>query len=499
MSASHAYMAAAAAIVAVVAVVNLTASTATAFPESDAWSHVAALDEWASDITDPGHPHIAVMTPSARYIPPFLPLAALSALIGWSALTTFALSAILASAALTAVMYGFYRLLLPDEPWAPLVGLGLLLFGWGLAVPWSGLFELRSLVAVAGYPSAWGFVAGLAMVLAAARAADNSSRWWLGTTALLSAVAMISHPISAMFTYSVAAVVAVDQGWRRFVKPGLAAVAGIALAFAWPFFSLLDVITEPLVFGEGDRLPLPFYSIGRVLALVAPALIGLYALVKLQDRRRLALIGGTAAMTILWLANTFIVVPLGGRFLIYAVFYLHVAAVAWLLPWRRQLTTAEPAAVALRAVVGVLIVGHVFLLIADVGGKRLTVSGISDLPTTGETGIVNQMEDIASVVPDEAIVMADDITGFVLPAFSGKVTAVDRDTFGVDDVAARVADRDEFFAETTMPSRRVELLTNYGATFILFAPEDVGKVVSADLEAMGLVTVTTPFFTLVTP
>jgi hypothetical protein len=155
--------------------------------------------------------------------------------------------------------------------------------------------------------------------------------------------------------------------------------------------------------------------------------------------------------------------------------------------------------VALRAIVAVLIVGHVFLLIADVGGKRFTVSGISDLPTTGQTGIVNQMESIAAGVPDEAIVMADEVTGFVLPAFSGKVTAVRRDTFGVDDIEARVADRDEFFAQTTTPSRRVELLTDYRATLILFAPEDVGEVVSADLEAMGRVIVATPFFTLVSP
>jgi hypothetical protein len=205
-------VAAAAALVAVVAVVNLTAPTATAFPESDAWAHVAALDEWTSHIADPGNSHLATDTPSVRYIPPYLPLVALSAAAGWAAVTTFAISAIVATALLAAVLFGFYRMMFPEWPWAPVVGLGLTVFGWGLARPWSGLFELRSLAAVAGYPSAWGVVAGLAMVLAARRAAERQNPWWLVATALLSAVTILTHLVAAIFTYSVAAVVALDQG-----------------------------------------------------------------------------------------------------------------------------------------------------------------------------------------------------------------------------------------------------------------------------------------------
>jgi hypothetical protein len=499
MSARHAYMAAAALLVAVVAVVNLTAPTATAFPESDAWAHVAALNEWTSNIGDPGHPHLAVNTPSVRYIPPFLPLAALSAAAGWSALTAFAISAIVAVTLLTAVLYGFYRMMFPQWPWAPLLGLGLTVFGWGLASPWSGLFELRSLVGVAGYPSAWGVVAGLAMVLAAARAAETRNPWWLIATALLSAIALLSHLAAAAFAYSVAVVVAVDRSWRSFIAPGVAAIAGIAAAFAWPFFSMADVVTHRVLFEEMPRLADQFYSPLPVLAMVAPALVGIYALSTLPAGRRFALMLGGVAMAAVWIINIWVSVPLGDRFLLFSLFYLHLAIVAWLMPLLQRTDADDRLAVVLRAIAAALIVGHVFLLAVDFGGRRITVSGISELPNSGQTGIVNQMEDIATAVPDDAIVMADDLTGFVLPAFSGKVAATRRDTFGVDDAEIRVADAGEFFAAATSRQRRADLLDAYGATLILFAPEKAGEEVTADLLAMGRVAVATPFFTLVAP
>ncbi len=498
MSARFAYIAAAAGLVAVVAAINLTAPTATSYPDADAWAHVAALDEWASDIGDPGHSHLPLEVPSARFIPPFLPLAVTSAVTGWSALTAFAISGILATALIALVLYLFFRMMFPDEPWAPLGGLFAVVFIWGLPVPGSAIFELRSIIEVAGYPSAWAFVAGVAMVLAAVRATTGRLAW-LGVVAALSAVAFLSHPIAAVFAYSLAFVVAIDRGWRAFLIPGLAAVGGIVIAFGWPFFSMVDVITEPLAFGEGDRLITRFYSPGRVLVMVGPALAGIYALTRLSGRRRVALSVGATAMAALWLGNIVVAVPVGDRFLVYTVFYLHVALVGWLVPVVRRLEPSSALAGALRLGAAALILGHALITITDVRGDRIELTGIRVVANYGAIGMVNQMEDIALAVPDDAVVVADPTTRWMLPAFSGKVISVSRDYFGVDSATARLADTDEFFSEAVTQQRRGELLATYGSELILFAPENVGDKVTADLEALGEVTVATPFFTLVTP
>jgi hypothetical protein len=262
---------------------------------------------------------------------------------------------------------------------------------------------------------------------------------------------------------------------------------------------MTDVITQRLIFEEPQRLWDQFYSPPELLAMVGPALVGIYALTRLPGRRGASIALGAAAMAAVWLVNIVVIIPLGDRFLLFAVFYLHLAIVAWLMPVLGRIKSNAGLAVALRVTAAVLIVGHVFLLAVDFGGRRITLSGISELPNSGRAGIVNQMEDIAAAVPDDAIVMADDLTGFVLPGFSGKVTAVRRAPFGVDDIETRVADADEFFTSSTSPQRRAELLEAYGATLILFAPENAGDELTAQLEAMGRVTVATPFFTLVAP
>jgi len=499
VSARRAYFAAAMALIAIVTIVNLTLPTATGSPTDDVWAHVAALDEWASDLGDPGHSHLPVATPSARFIPPFLPIAALSAAAGWSAVTAYAVAAILAVALLTFVLYAFFRMLLPDEPLAPLVGLGAVLFAWGLSPPWSGMFELRSLLVVSGYPSAWSFAIGLAMVLAAVRSTRDRSPMWLAVTAVLSAMVVVSHPITSIFIFSLAAVVAIDRGWRAFVWPGIAVVVGIALAFAWPFFSLWDVLTEPLAFGDDSRLIKQFYSPVRVIAMGAPAFVGVYALTKLEGRRRVAFTVGAASMAALWLANIVVAVPVGDRFFIFTVFYLHVALVMWLTPMIRDVDPTTTAAAAARMGVVLLIAGHVVITMFDVGGWRLNLSGVTVIANRGESNIVPQMEAITTFVPNDAIVMADESTRWMMPAFSGKVVGVGRDYFGVADAEQRLADAEYFFTTAATPQQRRELLATYDADFILFAPELTKPELIAELEGMGEIAAETLFFVLVTP
>ena len=182
------YALAASALVLAVAIVGLWVPTAAGWPQSDSWSHIAALREWSTDLWSPGHSHMPVDDPSARFIPPYLPIAVLGAVTGWSGVTLFGVSAMAGSALVFFALYVFYRRLVPDKPWAPLIGLTAMVFLWGLGLPWSNKLSLRSLLEVAGYPSTWATGFGLLLVVAVDRYAERGRPMDLAWIVALSAI-----------------------------------------------------------------------------------------------------------------------------------------------------------------------------------------------------------------------------------------------------------------------------------------------------------------------
>jgi hypothetical protein len=487
-----AYAAVAIAVVGLVAAVAFTIPTATSYPQSDAWAHVAALREWSSDLWSPGHSHLPVDVPSARFVPPYLPLALVGSATGWSGTTLLGISGIAATVVLSLALYAFYRMLLPGHPWAPVIGLLAMMFLWGLALPWSNLLELRSLLEVAGYPSTWALGSGMLMVAAAARYDRAPSTGWLVAVAIASALTFITHPITALFCYVLALVVVVARGLRRWRPPAIAAVLGGAASLLWPFFSVLDVITDPVGNPDAVRLYPQFYGTPQVLALIGPSIIGLYAITRIGAPFGRAFAGGAGAMAALWALNIWVPIPVGDRYLIFAVMFLQMATVAWLVttPWTPSGRSM------LRMTAAVLVAFHLVITGIDLGGTRVNATRTASVFNRGDTGLVNQLTALATVVGPDQIVMADFTTRWMLPAVTGKVVASGRDVFGVDDARARLAAAEEFFFAGTSMTRRIALLAGYDAEYVLFAPEEIEPAVAADLEQLGEVT-RTPFFTLV--
>jgi hypothetical protein len=484
------YLAAGLLLVTLVGLVSLLAPPGTGSVTTDIWAHTAALREWGSDLGDPGHPHLPLDVPSPRFVPPYLPLAALVA-AGMGPITALGVGSIFGVLVLLAGVYAFYRTFLPGRPWAPLLGLGVLLFGWGIGTPWSGLFEFRSLLIVAAYPSAWAFGTGLLMVAAAQRAAERSRPVLLVLTGGLAGFSLLTHPPTGIFAFVLygAVVVAHPSEWRRHLGPVVAIAAGSMAAFAWPWFSLWALLTGGTPDTGTDRvLPVQFYDPLRVLLLLGPLLLGVWALVRMEDReQRRTLLGALALTAGPWLANAVLPVPLGDRFFLYAAFVLQVAVVSWLPgaitdlgPGARR--WVQPAAM-------VLVAFHVALGGALVDGYQFGVRSVVNLETSGPDSVVSRYERVAADLPEDAVVMASESVRWPLPTFAGKVVAVDRETFFVADTVARLEDAAAFFAPSTREVERLAILERWGAGYVVYDTGDVDDATATAVDALGEATV----------
>ncbi len=203
-------------------------------------------------------------------------------------------------------------------------------------------------------------------------------------------------------------------------------------------------------------------------------------------RQELFAAAGAVLMSVPYLANLVVGIPLGHRFLLFAMFFLHLILARYLLDVldarfldifnsRRAIArTIVPALLAL------LVGWNLALLGLELTGLALRKDGTL-MAVDRSARVDEQLRSVAIAVCDEDVVMATRLSGWPLPSIVGKVVAPLHPNPLIADLRARTDDVHRFFSAETNNLERVTLLEKYGARRILFLESELPALVRDDL------------------
>lgn len=473
---------------------------------ADYWEHTATLTEWMRNLMQPGNPHLADGSSSARYTPQFFILAVIGQQLGLNAIDLMAISAVVNYLLTVLGIYLFSQIYFRN-PWAPVIAFLVLFCAWGVPWIWSNLYELRSFFMVASYPST--FVFGLSLIsfwltLKLLRSQIGILAGMFGLI-LLAAMAFICHALTGVFAIVGCGLLALTDrdaplGQRIFVI--LAVAVGALIADLWPWFSVWDVILAKsdvvddrtwqsfkgldgmLARARSGQWQHMFFDPAQFTVSLGPALLGApIALWLLLKRHYLFIPLGAAVMAFPLVANVFYQIALAHRFLLYAVFFFHLAiiwaVVALLNEWQsaRHESTPTPAPLRLTVLVTCALflfagVGHVLLLASDYRGVHLKndlqwVDKRAALPP-GQTA-VDLYTALTADLPESAVVIGNARLTWPLPTFRGKAVSLpdNHENSLVPDQFERVAAEKVFLAPETPFADRDAIVRKYGATHVI--------------------------------
>ena len=480
----------------------------------DYWEHSAAIKEWSRDLISPGNPHLPSSEGSARYMPYFFVLSWLARVFDISPFEALAIGSTVSTFILFCGIYLFFRIYFKNS-WASVAGLIILIFGWGTSTwTWSNVYQLKSLFFVIAYPSTFVFALSffiLSLTLKIIREDSWDVYWAYTGLSVFAGIVFLCHPLTAVFIVSSIFLITffeTKSNVRKFLKVTVAVIIGLLLTELWPYFSPWKVIfgthntattTSWLVENtfELDRFEHltqthPFYKVNKLFNSLFPILIGIPMFIYLTIKRRhLFLVAGFLLMLAPYLVNLVFEVPLGHRFLIFAVFYLHVAIVAILISLSESFSLIVIKKASLFELLkAVLIIGYLSILIfsnvVNVHNefKRLKIDDYFSFKQR-PLPIFQVMQKIADVLPDNAIVMMPSVYAWPLPSFKGKVVSAFHVNPLVRDIKQRRVDVDRFFQSNTTIEEQKEILDLYFATHIIYRKFRISDSTIKKLNKLG--------------
>jgi hypothetical protein len=448
-------------------------------PGRDTWHHVAVLRELMQAPFAPSNPHIPT-DEASRY---FTPVNLVAALFGKALdLSPYRLFGFVGAASCVGLIVAcqlFARRYF-EASWAPVILLLMLLFAWGTPMGHAGLYNYESWLSSAAYPSNIALVLGLfswSLALDQLRARINAPA--VIGLASLSAVILLTHQLSGVFmlTGLGAIILFREQASVRSRALLLGAVGlGTLASLAWPYFSILDVLTS-----ASDvrwRSPYePMNSLSTALALMAPSLLGILGFRNARGRVRWELLLPAALFGVLYAY-----LELQGSAIAHriptAIILFNQLGLVWLILNYGQRTEREGGA---RRAVG----AAACLLIA----MSATWSGslrLQELGAREQQGSLLAMAELTGRrLPHDAITFATETVVFPLQSTGRRVVSIPRPEPGAPSLGARQQATDRFFAITTPQDERLRLIKQWGATHVMFHRRDVRSSVAHDLRRLG--------------
>lgn len=451
---------------------------------SDYWEHAAALRQLMDTPWGAGNSHLASTEASPRYNPIYWLFALVGGAVGVDSLTLMSWSATFNIALFVGGAGWFFRSYFRSNL-APLYGYLVLFGSWWQGWHYSNVYQLKILPSVASYPSTcalgltWVCLA-LATKLLRQGARPRTCIWLVVTCSLV----LLVHPLTAVVVVlGLVGMAALepdaDRKSRRALLLSLA--GGAVLAQLWPYYSPLEVVTGGTGFLDGwmgravvqatggtlRRKPHQFYQFRGLLRAFGLALPGLFFASQMVFRRKHLFVPLGLFLTLtVFCANAFIKIPLGHRFVLLAMVFVHIAMVRgllWVTPsnvaipfrghWRSWLRAV--------AIIGYLSIGAWHNLSTASQQVNRLVSRREKSP------IVSYASKAAKLAGPSAIVFGSPKAIWPVAAFGSKVVALFHPNPLVRDHRQRRRDVKKFFSRKPSDSAKQALLKKYGATHVL--------------------------------
>jgi len=459
---------------------------------ADYWEHSATLHALIENPWHPLHPHLATNAGSPRFGPQFVLIALIARALHWDAIAAMTLAAVLNMLLFLCAIRVFF-LTYFRHPLAPLYGLLVMFGGWWLGFHYSNVYALPVLFSVAAFPSTTALgltLLGFAWVVRLLRADVGHPRLGLLVLGIWAGAVFIIHPLTAMMSLSGALLLALAEpkaSWRLRFEVGGAVVVGCALSHFWPYFSPWVVLRG----GHGQsadwarqsmqqagelhvkRKLHEFYQPLALLEALGLGALTLLALPYFFLRRERWFVGlGALSMLLPFVGNAFVELPLGHRFVLLALVYLHIGLVSLLL----RLTPGHAGAFRfLRrralAVASAVIVTATLLVFC--GHSVLVARALFEGPRArgSESPVIRNMRAFAEAAGPGAVVLATPLLSWPLPTFGPKVLVLYHEDPLVPDAAQREYWVKRFLGSAASDDERQGILARYGVSHVLLQRE----------------------------
>jgi hypothetical protein len=455
---------------------------------ADYWEHTAALRSLIESPFSPRNPQVLSDVPSPRFGPHYLIVALLTKAFGGDALDAMALAGVLNTALFVSGIYLFFGTYFRDRR-APLYGLIVMFGSWWNAWNFSNVYQLRIYFAVAGYPSSAALAITLIGLWLSVRALrmPKTSPATIATLVAIWAYVFITHPLTAMLSLSGCVLLAAfepDLPLRRRAWVAGTAVAACLVSAAWLCFPAWQVVAggkgeesgwlarsvSGLAQGGEEYRLHYFYRTHRIANSLGLALIGIPICAYLLFTRYRFIAVGALSMAAPFIANAYIPLPLGHRFILLAIFYLQLAVV-WLLVAASPKWDLAPLSLSDRAVgwagsaLVTLVLGATASLHLD--DAWLAFENARAKAEGTESPFVRYAREVGELAGPNAVVLGDPIITWPLPTFGPRVVALEHENPLVEDRTARNEAVEVFLARRTKDAERVRILRHFRVTHVI--------------------------------
>ena len=352
---------------------------------------------------------------------------------------------------------------------------------WGVS-PWnySGFFHLNVLFQVLPYPSTFAAALTLMAFVMQIRYLRQGGVGWVLAVTALTAIVLLTHPITAISLVGGLTALAVAQSglrsWRPWLEVAGICASAVLIATRWPLYSFLPFITsESHVFHESNAA---IYQ-GFFTATFAALLVGLPPLVARARRNLLdPIVLLFSGLLLIYLYGGISGHSSYGRVIPYWILCLHIAAAEWASNVemaylaRRELSRRALAAIAVAAV------------------ATLCVSPglLTGLPIFQNS--YGEYTFLTRATARYDVILSDLYTSLKVPVFGGKVVASPRPLAFVPDHEDRREAVRRFFEGGTPAAERFGILQRYGVDFVVLNRREIPDwpVVLVDVTKVGTIT-----------
>ena len=455
-----------------VLVVLMSSQTLNQQWSSDFWEHSAVVREFSTHLLHPHHPLLLVDATHPYFSPYTLAVGMLARLVGIGPLGALSVAAIL-NLLFFLIAFRLFVTRLVTSPLAPFYALVFTLVLWGLAPwRWSGFLNLNSIGFGLPYPSMFAIAVGLLSLWALDVYLKGHRLVWLLVTVVSGAVVVLTHPITAITVAVGGAALVVSRldrrSWRLLAPLLGAAVLVLVLVLAWPYYSLLDLLSQSSIYTVSHDAMYQGILQRIFPALFAVPLIAQRVRANRRDPLALMLAGGFAVFVWGGLSGNLTY----GRILSFLVLLLHIALAGWFADLEQRVRHGSDRASAAAAAYG----GLALLLIIGVVGVspgllRTIPSSLlpESLRSDARLGKVSDRYGFLGDCTGQYDVILTDLgfSSLAVPTFGGKVVSTGYPIPFVGDKATRDEDVERFFRPNATTTDRLAILAKYHVSYLL--------------------------------
>lgn len=437
--------------------------------DADIWETAAAVRAASQNPVHPANPLLPLPgNTSPRFTPYVIFWGAVVRLTGWGLFTVLGIAGIV-NYLLFVSGLAHWLTKQTGEPKFALLALIIMLTVWGTGYRYANAYHFGFFLSSLAYVGT--FVYGICFhALAELRKwLHEHSPGSLISYTLLSVLAFVTHPLTAAFMFVVAfSMLLLEKNPKRLALMQIVPLLSFVVALLWPYFDYWAALFK----GSTDTwFPHALFS-GQIMAL-GPALVGIPIVIYFYRKRRhlFAVLGAFFCAAIYALCGATRIF-IGNRFLLYGTIFLHIAIALYLFEnwpkWWKDAAFRQPRSLWKIALV-VLLLLPALTFRAEEGYDLARDVAHSAFGYPRPETPAERFSFLAGQLSDADIVLAEDDTGWPVPAICGAklVSQQKGNPLIQSEVISRRKDAQYFLSNSLTIEERRALLKKYHVTHLL--------------------------------